>query len=104
MWSLSTDVFNYDNVITAEGPSANWFYSTWNTSNTSTGSSTATQIKLPLVATGTYNFVVDWGDGTSPETITAWNQAETTHTYATAATYIIRITGTITGGHFKTWE
>jgi surface protein len=101
MWSLSTDVFNYDNVITAEGPSANWFYSTWNTSNTSTGSSTATQIKLPLVATGTYNFVVDWGDGTSPETITAWNQAETTHTYATAATYIIRITGTITGWQFN---
>ena len=60
-WSLTSDSANYLNVVIAEGPSPDWFYSTWNTSNTSTGSSTATQIKLPLISTGTYNFVVDWG-------------------------------------------
>ena len=100
-WSLSSKSIDYDDVVIAAGPSPDWFYSTWNTSNTSTGSSTATQIKLPLVSTGTYNFVVDWGDGTTEETITTWNQAQTTHTYATAGTYIIRITGTITGWQFN---
>ena len=36
------------------------FTSTWNTTRTSTGSSTATQISLPLVSTGEYDFTVDW--------------------------------------------
>jgi len=70
------------------------------TDNTSTGSSTVTQFKLPLISTGTYNFTVYWGDGTS-NTITTWNQAQTTHTYATAGTYNISITGTITGFCFN---
>lgn len=69
------------------------------TDNTSTGSSTATQFRLPLVNGGTYNCVVYWGDGTS-STITTWNQAETTKTYATAGTYSISITGTLSGWRF----
>ena len=40
------------------------FISTWKTDNTSYGSSTATQVKLPLISSGSYNFTVDWGDGT----------------------------------------
>jgi len=36
---------------------------------------------------GTYNTLVDWGDGNS-DLITSWNQAEVTHTYATADIYI----------------
>ena len=76
------------------------FTSVWNTNNTSGGSSTATQIKLPLVSTGTYNFVVNWGDGTQ-NTITVWNQAQTLHTYSVAGTYTITITGTITGFIFN---
>ena len=79
---------------------SNQFVSTWNTSNVSTGSSTATQVKLPLVSTGTYNFVVDWGDGTT-NTITTWNQAQTTHTYAVAGIYQIKITGTCYGWQFN---
>jgi len=43
---------------------------------------------------GTYNFVVDWGDGTT-DTITAYNQAENLHTYATAGIYTIECTGVI---------
>jgi surface protein len=70
------------------------------TDNTSTGSSTATQFKLPLVSTGTYNCTVYWGDGTS-SVITTWNQAQTTKTYATAGTYNVSITGTITGFCFN---
>ena len=52
---------------------------------------------LPLISGGTYNFTVDWGDGTAVDTITAWNQAETTHTYASAGTQTITIRGTIRG-------
>jgi surface protein len=75
------------------------FVSVWDTSRTSTGSSTATQIRLPLVSTGTYNFIVDWGDG-SIDRITTWNQAEVTHTYARAGVYQLTITGTLYGFTF----
>ena len=70
------------------------------TDNISTGSSTAAQFKLPLVSTGTYNCTVYWGDGTS-DTITTWNQAQTTHTYATAGTYNVYVAGTVTGWTFN---
>ena len=76
------------------------FTSVWNTNNTSGGSSTSTQIQLPLDSLGSYNFVVNWGDG-SQNTITVWNQAQTLHTYAVAGTYTITITGTITGFVFN---
>lgn len=55
---------------------------------------------LPLVVTGTYNFVVDWGD-TNNDTITAWDDAAKTHTYASADTYEISITGTLKGFSFN---
>jgi surface protein len=57
-------------------------------------------IILPLVASGNYNFSVNWGDGNT-DTITAWNQAETTHTYATGGEYTLTITGTIEGWQFQ---
>lgn len=95
---LTLSSIGQSNVVNPFG--ANQFVSTWRTSNTSTGSSTATQVKLPLVSTGTYNFVVSWGDG-STDTITTWNQAQTTHTYAVAGTYQIRITGTCYGWQFN---
>jgi surface protein len=81
------------------GRSKNSFVSTWRTSNTSTGSSTSMQVKLPLVSSGTYNFIVDWGDGSSNK-ITVWNQAQVTHTYAVAGDYTIKINGTCTGWQF----
>lgn len=55
---------------------------------------------LPLEATGTYNFAVSWGDNSS-DNITVYNQAEVTHTYASAGTYEIKITGTIVGWRFN---
>lgn len=78
------------------------FISTWNTANTSTGSSSNVRVKLPLVSIGTYNFTVNWGDGSS-NTITTWNQAEVTHTYSTAGTYTITITGFIKGWDFSNY-
>jgi len=75
------------------------FVSTWNTNNTSGSSSASNQVKLPLYNGGTYNFTVDWGDGTQ-NTITSWNQAETLHTYASIGTYTIGIVGTISEWSF----
>ena len=46
------------------------------------------------------DFVVYWGDGTS-DTITAWNQAETTHTYSDAGVHVINIVGKIEGFRFN---
>lgn len=74
------------------------FESTWKTDNV--GTSGDNQISLPLEITGTYDFAVSWGDGSS-DTITVWNQAETTHTYASAGTYTVKITGTIKGWRFN---
>jgi hypothetical protein len=64
------------------------------------GTSATNCIKLPLIAGGTYNFTVNWGDGQS-STITSWNQAETTHCYATAGSYTIGYSGTIQGWSFN---
>ena len=71
---------------------SSWFVSSWNTANTTVGSSSSTQVKLPLQSDGTYNFIVEWGDGNS-DTITVWNQAATTHTYVRSGIYTINIIG-----------
>ena len=78
----------------------NLFISTWDTTNITSGSSNSNQITLPLESSGTYNFIVDWGDGTS-DTITQYNQAEVTHTYLNEGIYEIKINGTITGFRFN---
>ena len=54
-----------------------------------------TTFSLPLFSDGSYNFIINWGDN-SQNTITAYNQAEVTHTYSTAGTYRIQMVGTCT--------
>lgn len=46
---------------------------------------------LPLLTAGTYNFDVDWGDGTT-DTILSYGQPEATHTYAAPGVYEIKMT------------
>ena len=58
-------------------------------------------ITLPLESDGTYDFIVDWGDGTSPDYITSWNQAEVTHPYGFAGRYNVVISGTCIGWSFN---
>jgi len=77
------------------------FVSTWKTDNLSTGSSNSNQVKLPLIPDGSYNFYVNWGDGTF-SSIAAWNQPEVTHTYPAVGTYTISITGYIRGWDWGT--
>lgn len=64
------------------------------------GTSSSTQFKLPL--TSGFNGVtaeVDWGDGSS-DTITVYNQSETTHTYSSAGTYTVKISNALRGWKF----
>lgn len=75
------------------------FVSTWKTDNTTGSVTSANQVKLPFNSDGVYNCLVDWGDGNS-DTITAFNQPAVTHTYASAGTYIIKITGSLSGVSF----
>jgi surface protein len=89
----------YDWTILNGGQSR--FESTWDTTNTSFGSSAANQIELPLVGFGgIYNFFVDWGDGNT-DNITVWNDPAKLHTYTTPGVYTIKIYGQIEGFRFN---
>lgn len=85
--------------INKKNKTSSGFISTWKTDNLSTGSSNDNQVKLPLTDQGTYNFTVFWGDGTKSD-ITAYNQAEVTHTYSEIGTYQISILGKCEGWRF----
>jgi surface protein len=76
------------------------FAALWTTSQTSAGSSNSTTISLPLYNGGTYDFNVDWGDG-SNSAVTSYNDPDRNHSYATAGTYNVNITGTIIGFRFN---
>lgn len=52
---------------------------------------TANAMTLSLPSTGSYDFDVDWGDGTAIKTVTAYNDANASHTYATAQKYTISL-------------
>jgi surface protein len=74
-------------------PVPNPFISVWRTTSPSE------TITLPLESSGTYSFVVDWGDGNT-DTITSWNQTERTHTYSVLGDYVVTIEGTLIGYRF----
>jgi surface protein len=78
----------------------NAFISTWNTTYTCSMSSANNQVKLPLEINGTYDFTVEWGDGTN-DTITSWDQEEILHTYSSTGMFTINITGIIIGWRFN---
>jgi surface protein len=73
-------------------PGPNLFISTWQIA------SPGDSITLPLIGSGTYNFNVNWGDGSS-STIT---NDSASHTYDDSGTYTVRIIGTIEGFNFGT--
>jgi surface protein len=70
------------------------------TNNLSAGSSANNEFELPLVATGNYNFNVDWGDA-SMDSINVWTDPNKLHSYAAPGTYTISISGTIEGWAFQ---
>lgn len=86
----------------AESSASTSFITTWRTNAEAIGfngysnNTNPNQITLPLSSTGTFDFLVDWGDGNN-DTITAHNQPETTHTYSVPGEYEVTMTGTIDG-------
>lgn len=66
------------------------------------GDAAARTIELPLNSGGssTFNCTVDWGDGTPTSTITAYNDPDRIHTYASNGTYEVEILGTCEGWSF----
>lgn len=69
------------------------------------GSSGASRVRLPLVADGTYNFVIAWGDGTVSNIISRDvdpdNLNALTHSYSEQGVKNITITGTINGWNLR---
>jgi len=49
---------------------------------------------IPCVNIGTFNATVDYGDGTGSQTVTAYNDSNLTHSFATAGQHTITIDGT----------
>ena len=84
-------VSNREDISIHASQNPNAFISIWNTAST---------IHLPLESSGTYDFIVDWGDN-SYDAITIWNQSAVTHTYTSGGIYTINITGTIVGWRFN---
>lgn len=94
------------NMLAAGGPLLSGsalstsFTSQWTTDNL--GTSADDQVTLPLVASGTYNFVVNWGDGSSDDTITVFSDPAATHTFiGGAGTFTVTITGVLNGWQFN---
>ncbi len=70
------------------GPSTySKFVAKWDT--TQPGSANDTVV-LPLVADGTYDFDIDWGDG-NRDTISGHDQSEVTHQYSDTGIYTIQL-------------
>ena len=55
---------------------------------------------LPCANFGTYNAIIDWGDG-STSTITTYNDADLAHEYASAGDHEIRISGALPSIRFN---
>ncbi|PHN95553.1 hypothetical protein CSC80_09575 [Maribacter sp. 6B07] len=72
------------------------FVTTWKTDNE--GSSNDNQITIPT-GDGTFAYTVDWGDGSTDTTVYT---DDATHTYATADTYTVTISGDFP--HPKFWS
>ena len=63
------------------------FVAKWDT--TQPGSANDTVV-LPLVADGTYDFYIDWGDG-NRDTISGHDQSEVTHQYSDTGIYTVQL-------------
>lgn len=74
--------------------SNNAFITTW---DTTVVGGTTNGITLPLNSSGTYNFIVDWGDGS----VEKYNSSNVSHTYASNGTKIVRIYGQCEGWDFS---
>jgi surface protein len=73
------------------------FISKWRTTSPSES------ITLPLVPTYTYNFDVDWGDGSPVQTILSDSDPNKTHTYLVPGDYIVKLVGYAEAWNFQSY-
>lgn len=96
-WDYWYNQFNYTYNTSGSG----YIQTPWEGSDFISTWTVTSNITLPLTPGGTYDMTVDWGDGTSIDTITAWNASAKTHTYASAGNYDVKIKGTVKGFSFN---
>ena len=93
-WALDFDE-DWAGAVSRVSVSPTAFVTTWVT--TSPGQS----ITLPLRSGRTYNFTVDWGDGSGIGTVASFDAAAATHEYAAAGTYTVKIEGVLSAWYFN---
>ena len=71
------------------------FISTWRTTAANES------VSLPLRAGYTYNFTVDWGDGSAIGTVTSDVDADKNHTYAAPGNYTVTLNGSAQAWYFN---
>lgn len=81
-------IFSYFALNPSLAFAAGEFITTWKTDNP--GTSNSDQITIPTDGISIYNYNVDWGDSSTSMGVTG----DITHTYGTAGTYTVAITGT----------
>ena len=59
------------------------------------------KVVLPLHSMGTYDFYVDWGDGTAEQNVTSYNSSNAAHTYSSPGIYQVAISGTLSGWGYE---
>ena len=93
MYGYSTSMFLINSFIYSSAPPVETEFKM--TVDTTQAGSASDTFVLPLHS-GTTSMTVSWGDGNS-DVITAWNQAELTHVYASSGTYQISCDGSFAG-------
>ena len=77
-----------------------WIASTTEFAMTVTTTTANETFTIPCQNVGTFAAVIEWGDG-SASTVTAYNDANLTHTFATAGDHLIRISGSFPNIYFN---
>ena len=79
------------------------FTGRFTTTNTGATSSNSNQVKLPFISgTGTnYSCIINWGDSSTNDYVSTWNDSALTHTYSSPGTYTINIYAD--PGNLKGW-
>ncbi len=72
----------------------------FNFSVNSNASGPVNTVGLPLISTGTYDFLVDWGDGSPQVRITAWDQVDKVYNYGVGGAFSITIIGVLDGWNY----
>jgi len=75
------------------------FLAQFDTTYLTSGSTSSNSLKLPTVSSGTYDFIVYWGDG-SNSSVKSYNSANITHVYSVPGKYNVTISGTFDGVYY----